>query len=416
MRVTYLSLTNFRNYARLEMPFPAGMIVLHGDNAQGKTSLLEAIYYLATSHSPYTTSDRQLINWLAQEEPLPYARLVAEVQAQAGLRRIEVTLACETNGHTTRLKKQIRINGLERRVMDLLGQMQVVLFLPQDLALIEGPPAERRRYLNITLCQTDTDYCRALSRYEKVLLQRNALLRQFQEQQQRGQRPDLSQLAFWDEQLAASGAALIAGRYRLVRELERRAQIIHSDLSGAQEHLRLRYEPGFDATPVPEGQLSFGAGDLGASALPQLPQPQIAERFRAALRACYREDLARGMTTIGPQRDELRFFVNGRDLRLYGSRGQNRTAVLALKLAELDWMEAQTGESPVLLLDEVAAELDPQRRAYLLGRIGRVEQVLVTSAEPELVADPLLAHAVHWEVRAGTIRAVNGSGPLSSGI
>lgn len=414
MRVMHLSLTNFRNYARLEMSFPAGVIVLHGDNAQGKTSLLEAIYYLATSHSPYTTSDRQLINWLAQEEPLPYARLVAEVQAQAGLRRIEVALACETNGHTTRLKKQIRINGLERRVMDLLGHMQVVLFLPQDMALIEGPPTNRRRYLNITLCQTDPEYCRALSLYEKALIQRNALLRQFQEQQQRGQRPDLAQLAFWDEKLATSGAALIAGRYRLVRELERRAQRIHSDLSGAQEHLRLRYEPGFDATPAPQGQMSFGAGDLGTSALPELPQMEIAERFHTALRERYREDIARGMTTIGPQRDELRFFVNGRDIGLYGSRGQNRTAVLALKLAELDWMEAQTHESPILLLDEVAAELDPQRRAYLLERISQVEQVLVTSAEPELVADPLLASAVHWRVHAGTIRAVNGSSPVQS--
>lgn len=403
MRIAHLSLTNFRNYARLELPFPPGVIVLYGDNAQGKTSLLEAVYFLATSRSPYTTSDRQLINWLAHDEPLPFARLVAEMQTRAGPRRLEVTIVSERNGPAGRLKKQIRINGVEKRVMDLLGQMRVVLFLPQDLALIEGPPSGRRHYLNVTLCQSSPEYCRALSQYEKVLTQRNALLRQFQEQQ-RSRRPDTSQITFWDEKLAVSGAALIAGRYRLICELERRAQRIHSDLSGAQEHLRLRYDPGFDATAAPEGQMSFDVRDMGASALPQLPPQEIAEAFRAKLRQNLREDVTRGMTTIGPQRDELRFFVNGRDLGLYGSRGQDRTAVLALKLAELDWMEAETGEPPILLLDEVAAELDPHRRNYLLKRIGGVEQVIVTSAEPELLAESFNTAVARWEVQAGTIR------------
>jgi DNA replication and repair protein RecF len=403
MRITHLSLTNFRNYARLEMPFPPGAIVLYGDNAQGKTSLLEAIYYLATSRSPYTTSDRQLINWLVQDEPLPFARLVAEVETRTGLKRVEVTLVTESNGRAARFKKEIRINGLPRRVMDLLGQVRVVMFLPQDLALVEGPPSGRRRYLNITLCQTDSDYCRALSQYDKVLSQRNALLKQFQEQQQRGQRPDVAQLAFWDDKLSAHGATVMAGRYHLVRELERRAQRVHSELSGADEHLRLRYEPGFDASSAPAGQMTFAAGDLGASALPQLPIRDITARFVEELRARRRDDIARGMTTIGPQRDEMRFLVNGHDLGLYGSRGQDRTAVLALKLAELAWMEEQTGESPILLLDEVAAELDPQRRRYLLERISAVEQVMVTSAEPELLADTFLAGAARWNVSAGTI-------------
>ena len=133
MHISHLSLTNFRNYARLEMPFPTGVIVLHGDNAQGKTSLLEAIYYLATSSSPYATSDRQLINWLAEDDPLPFTRLVAEVQTRRELKRIEVTMVNESNGRSSRLKKEIRVNGLPRRVMDLLGQVRVVMFLPQDL-------------------------------------------------------------------------------------------------------------------------------------------------------------------------------------------------------------------------------------------------------------------------------------------
>ena len=145
MHITHLSLTNFRNYARLEMPFPTGAVVLFGDNAQGKTSLIEAIYYLATSRSPYTTSDRQLINWLVQDDPLPYARLVAEVKTVEGLKRVEVTLMLEHNGRNTRFKKEVRVNGLPRRVMDLLGQVRVVMFLPQDLSLVEGSPSGRRR-------------------------------------------------------------------------------------------------------------------------------------------------------------------------------------------------------------------------------------------------------------------------------
>lgn len=400
MRISHLSLTNFRNYARLELAIPSGIIVLHGDNAQGKTSLLEAIYYLATSRSPHITADRQLISWLADTEPIPYARLVAEVAAVTGLKRVEMTLLSERSGNTTRFKKEIRINGLPRRVMDLLGQIIVVMFLPQDLALVEGAPVLRRRYLNITLCQTDQQYCHALSQYEHTLTQRNALLRTLQEQ---GRRGDASQLEFWDNTLVTSGAMIVAGRYRLVRELERRAQRVHRDLSGAGEHLRLRYQPGFDASAEPGGQMAFDAGDLGASALPELPVAKIAERFTEALSACRKEDMMRGVTTIGPQRDELRFLVNGHDLGLYGSRGQNRTAILAVKLAELGWMQEITGEWPILLLDEVAAELDEKRRAYLLEQIGGAEQVLLTTTEPGLLPGGFLKTAARWYVKNGTI-------------
>lgn len=406
MRITHLSLTNFRNYARLETAFPPGMVVVYGDNAQGKTSLLEAIYYLATSRSPHTTADRQLINWLADEEPIPFARLVADTQTRGGPKRVEVTLLKERAGRTIRFKKDIKINGLPRRVMDLLGQITVVMFLPQDLALIEGSPTLRRRYLNVTLCQTDRDYCRALREYDQSLGQRNALLRQFQE---RGGRGDFSQLEFWDGKLATNGAAIIAGRFRLVRELEQQAQRIHRDLSGENEHLRLRYEPGFDATPAPEGQMRFDAGDLGPSALPQLPARQIAERFAEALKASQRSDVMRGMTTIGPQRDEMRFLVNGRDLGLYGSRGQSRTAVLALKLAELAWMREKTSEWPVLLLDEVAAELDAQRRGYLLERVGEADQVVLTTTEPYLLPERYLDGAAKWHVADGHVTAAEDS-------
>jgi len=400
MRITHLSLTNFRNYARLELALQPGVIILHGDNAQGKTSLLEAIYYLATSRSPHSTADRQLINWLAVNDPLPHARLVADVKTRVGSKRIEMTLLNEPSGRATRFKKDIRVNGLPRRVMDLLGQITVVMFLPQDLALVEGPPTLRRRYLNITLCQTSAEYAHALNQYEHVLAQRNALLRQFQEQ---GKRFDAAQLEFWDEKLASSGALIVAGRNDLIRELERRAQKIHRDLSGDGEHLRLRYQPGFDASADTPEQMAFDAGDLGAAALPDLPAKEVAARFREALKLRHRDDWLRGQTSIGPQRDELRFLVNGRDLSLYGSRGQNRTAVLALKLAELDWMQEKTGEWPILLLDEVAAELDEKRRGYLLDSIDGAEQVLLTTTETSLLPAPFREGAQVWRVIGGTI-------------
>ncbi len=401
MYITHLSLTNFRNYARLELSVPRGAIVLHGRNAQGKTSLLEAIYYLVAAQSPHASNDRQIIHWLADDEPLPYARIIGEIDDGEQAKRIEITLLKEpTNGGDLRLRKEIRVNGLARRVMDLLGEVNVVIFLPQSMAIVEGPPSERRRYLDATLCQTNTNYCRSLAQYTKVLSQRNALLKQLQERRTTNA-PD--QLDFWDQKLASHGAVVIAERNRLVRALEQHAQTVHHTLTGQDERLRLHYHPSFDPTPRPDSQMAFPVGEMGASALPDLPHEAIAERFLAALRAGHRENIARGMTTLGPHRDEFRFIVNGRDLGHYGSRGQGRTAILALKLAELNWMHDVLGRWPILLLDEVAAELDARRRAFLLEHVDSVEQALLTTAEPELFESDFLASATVWHVQAGRI-------------
>ena len=399
MRIDHLSLHNFRNYARLEISLPPGPILLHGANAQGKTSLLEAVYYLATARSPYATSDRQLINWNADRDLLSYARIGAEVvSANQTLNRVEITITQIPDGE--RLNKEIRVNGVSRRVMDLVGQVNVVMFLPQDLALIEGPPAERRRYLNVTLCQTDPDYCRALATFEKVLSQRNALLKRIADGEAS---PD--QLEFWNDELTTSGAVLVAGRQRLLRELEVRARKAHDDLSGSAEDLELHYQPGFVATANNTGQLSFNA--LGLDLNRQLSADEIAGQFSARLEDLRGEEIARGMTLIGPQRDELRLTVNGRDLGLYGSRGQARTAVMALKLAELEWMRDTIGEWPVLLLDEVVAELDANRRAYLLDRIDGASQALLTTTEPEIFTPEFLRKAARWQIRQGQIVAAD---------
>ena len=174
MHIEYLSLTNFRNFARLELTFPNGPVLLHGANAQGKTSLLEAIYYLATSNSPYTTADWQLINWRTENDVIPFTRISADVVTRRSpLDRIEITLVREQNGGDARTRKDVRLNGVTKRVMDLVGQVNVVLFLPRDLSLIEGSPIERRAYMNATLCQTDRAYCEALATFILNFLSRD---------------------------------------------------------------------------------------------------------------------------------------------------------------------------------------------------------------------------------------------------
>lgn len=397
MRVEHLSLTNFRNYARLEVTLPPGQLLLYGENAQGKTSLLEAIYYLATSRSVWATSDRQLLNWQAENDVLPYARLAAEaVNRNSSLVQIDITLMPQNKEPGAKLNKQIRVNGLNRRQIDLLGQLNVVMFLPQDLALVEGAPVERRRYLNITLSQTDRSYAEALHHYEKILEQRNALLRNIAER-----RATPAQLEYWDEKLTESGSVIIAGRQRLLRDLEVLAQDVHSELTAGAETLELEYQPSFQPTADEGGQLSFDAPGLDLNR--QLTPEEIVPQFREALIAGRQREIERGMTLIGPQRDELRFHVNNHDLALYGSRGQARTAVLAIKLAELAWMRKTIGEWPILLLDEFIAELDAKRRGFLLERIDGVTQSILTTTEREIFTPQFLSKAVQWRIHSGRI-------------
>lgn len=397
MYIEHLSLTNFRNYARLELGLPRAPIVLHGQNAQGKTSLLEAIYYLATSRSPYTTSDRQLIHWRVEHDPLPFARLGAEiVSASSPLTRLEMILMLDPSNGAPRFKKTVRINGVEKRVMDTVGLLNVVLFLPQDLTLVEGSPVDRRRFMDGTLSQIDRPYLEALEIYEKVMPQRNALLRRIADGLGSPQ-----ELAYWDEQLVQAGSVLIAGRQRFLRELEVEAQQAHHELTGNKETLTLQYQPSFLPTAEGQGQMSFSV--LGLDLHRELTADQIAPQFADQLKTEQAESIERGVTLSGPHRDELRLFINDRDCGLYGSRGQARTAVMALKLAELTWMHDHTHEWPLLLLDEVVAELDSSRRAYLLSHINGAAQTLVTTTELEIFTDEFRNRATVWRVVDGQI-------------
>jgi len=421
MRIRYLSLTNFRNYARLELALPEQPLLLHGANAQGKTSLLEAICLLATGSSPLTSLDRQLINWEAEAAGLPYARVWAEVVRRApslvggaggGDRVQELEIVLEkkplVNG-TARLQKTIRIDRVRKRRTDLAGRLNVVLFMPQDVDLVAGPPARRRRYLDDTLCQVDRAYCISLERYTEVLRQRNATLRHL-----RDEGGDPAQLAPFEEVLAREGVVIANGRRELVAALSQRADRIHQQLTGGAEWLRLEYRPNFDpaAPPALKYQMGLGLRPYGGPP-PGVGAEGLVAAFRQALLARRPDEILRGMTLTGPHRDEMRFVAGSPaqgthevDLTTYGSRGQQRTAVLALKLAELEWMHERTGETPVLLLDEVLAELDMARRRYLLAQVDSVEQALLTATDPEMFSAEFRERAVLMEVRGGIVAEV----------
>jgi DNA replication and repair protein RecF len=397
----HLSLANFRNYVRLELDLSPGTIVVQGDNAQGKTNLLEAIYYLATAGSPYARADRELINWLAEEEELTYARLVGEIRAEAPskddvLQRLEITLLKEPTSNSRRLKKEIRINGVSKRVLELVGQLNVVIFLPQDIDLVAGSPSGRRRYLDTTISQFDPHYHRALRRYGRILTQRNHLLRRLQERQGK-----LNQLRFWDEKLTEDGAYLIARRWEAIAELNQLARLIHLELTGQDEHLSLRYEPSIHM-PETSYQIPLGFDAEKASGV-RHSESSIRESFLKQLKEITREEIQRGMSLIGPHRDDLRFLAGGVDMRTYGSRGQQRTVVLALKLAEARLLTEETGERPVMLLDEVMSELDEARRRYLLGVISGSQQAILTTTHWDAYTSDFLAQAALLRVQAGRI-------------
>ncbi len=407
MVITHLSLTNFRNYGRLELALPTGPTLLHGDNAQGKTNLLEAIYYLATTRSPHADTDSQLINWDAQQtdEPVIVGRLVAQVETERDSRLLEMRLIQEKsrqlrNGRYS-FRREALVDKRKVRLMDLLGNLRVVLFLPEDVQLITGPPNNRRRYLNITLCQIDPVYCRTLSPYNKVLEQRNALLRQLAEGA-----GSQEMLAIFTEKLVSLGSQIFARRAIFLAALAREAQRIHyEELTRGGETIRLQYLPRLDEAASKQNRQT---ADLTAAGewlqIHHEDVAQIEARFAAALEQAAATEIARGMTIVGPHRDDWSFLLNGRSLSSFGSRGQQRSAILALKLAEINWMKQQTGETPVLLLDEVVAEFDEQRRSALLNTVSQATQAILTATDPGMFTDEFLQQSAHMLVQNGQIQ------------
>ncbi len=399
MRLKYLSLTNFRNYGRLEWELPAGATLLYGDNAQGKTNLLEAVYYLATTRSPHTNQDQQLINWdaAAVDDPVIVTRLVGEVETAHTPQIAELRLIKEQRSpyQSPSFRREALVNRRKVRLMDLLGTVRVALFIPEDIQIITGSPANRRRYVDIAICQINRAYCRNLSAYNKALEQRNALLRGIVET---GKGREL--LPVFTDNLVELGGKILATRAQQISALGRATSRIHYEwLTDRRESLRLTYVPRLSNLDGVSAN-----GEVGEDWLAEtIDAAGFAGIFRRSLEETESAELP-ATTNFGPHRDDWQMWLNGRQLSAFGSRGQQRSAMLALKLAEIEWMEEQTGDKPILLLDEVVAELDEKRRALLLDTIQQSHQAIVTATDPKMFTDSFLRQATMYQVGQGRIQ------------
>jgi DNA replication and repair protein RecF len=311
---------------------------------------------------------------------------------------LEIRIIKESNGinGSHRVRKEILFDGLKIKIGEAVGQFLSVLFLPQMVSVIEGSPEERRRFLNLAMAQVIPGFGSALADYRQILSQRNALLKQLQEFG-----GDADQLNYWDDLLVSKGSTLIYNRIQTVQQLERIATRNHRELTRGNAILRLEYQPAYDPLPEIPGQFSLPLEDPVDRA--GFTPDEIKKGFAENLVAKRSIDIARGVTTLGPHRDELRFLENGIDLGVYGSRGQVRTAMLSIKLAEMTWMEGKTKNSPVLLLDEALAELDPTRREDLLNRITSSGQTLLTTTDLDLFSPGFTGKAVLWKVNEGRV-------------
>ncbi|MGE3961668.1 MAG: DNA replication/repair protein RecF [Dehalococcoidia bacterium] len=386
MHLAHLSLANVRSFRKLELALEPGRYVIAGENGQGKSNLLEAVQMLATARTLRSGTDLDLIAWEALEEDLmPAARLEAAVNSAAGRKTLEIAVIAQETPpgvRPARASRRFRVNGVARRASDLIGQLRVVMFSADDLDIIAGAPAIRRRYLDITISQFDPAYLRALQRYQRVLEQRNSLLRKLQER--RG-RPN--ELDFWDEELAAAGALIVNRRAEAIRDLARDARERYAELAPTErEDLAVCYEPRLPG------------------ALPEAAREHdLAERFQAAVVAERGEDVRRGVTRWGPHRDDVQFLIGGHHAGNSASRGQQRTAALALRLAEVGLSTQRTGDPPVLLLDDILSELDAGRRERILGAAYHVDQVLITTPDIDRPTPEELPEAFRYRLDAGTL-------------
>jgi DNA replication and repair protein RecF len=369
-----IRLLDVRGYALLEATFGAGPQLVWGPNAAGKTSLLEAIVLLAWGRSHRTTADAEIVRWgtgLARVEGTVGALATGEGREEV----IEVAIVAAASGGAGR--KRIRVNGVARRSGALLGLLRTVVFAPEEMLLIAGSPGLRRAALDQLAGQRWPAKGAALATYGRALAQRNSLLRAIREDQ-----ATREELRYWDDPLLDAAGEIVALRLRLLEDLAQPLARAHAEIApdeAAAARLTLRYATN---APVQAGETPRGA---------------LARRLAETAD----KEVWNGSTLVGPHRDDLVFELGGRDLAGFASRGQQRTAILAFKLAELDLLTTLDGTPPLLLLDDVFSELDPERRAHLVRRIAELPQAFVTTTTPDDLAPELVRIATGWEVQPG---------------
>ncbi len=340
MIIKSLELADFRNYETINISFDKGTNILYGDNAQGKTNILEAIYVSATTKSHKGSKDKEIVNFNKEE-----AHIRTYLEKEDVEYRVDMHLRKNKS-------KGIAIDGKKiKKAADLLGLLNVVFFSPEDLAIIKNGPSERRRFADMELCQLDNFYLYNLNHYNKIINQRNKLLKDI------SFNPGLKEtLNIWDSQLISFGSKIIERRNLFTEQLCEIIGNIHNKLSGGKEELIVKYEP-----------------DVSI------------EEFENKMRENQEKDIRYKMTQSGPHRDDFSFIVNGIDIRKFGSQGQQRTAALSLKLSEIELVKKMTKDTPVLLLDDVLSELDSSRQNYLLNSIGEIQTIITCTGLDEFV-------------------------------
>ncbi|MFZ3590520.1 DNA replication/repair protein RecF [Bacillus sp. DJP31] len=368
MFIENLTLTNYRNYKKIEIPFENKVNVILGENAQGKTNLMEAIYVLAIAKSHRTSNDKDLIRW--DEE---YAKIEGRVNRTKG--QLQLQLVLTTKG------KKAKLNHIEQqRLSQYIGAMNIVMFAPEDLNLVKGSPQVRRRFLDMEIGQVSPVYMYDLSKYQKILQQRNHYLKQLQRQKER----NTTMLDVLTEQLIEVAAKIIKKRFEFLQLLQKWADPVHKGISRGLETLEIQYKASVDVSE-------------------SIELSKMIEVFEEKFDKIREREMDRGMTLAGPHRDDLLFFVNGKDVQTFGSQGQQRTTALSLKLAEIELIHSEIGEYPILLLDDVLSELDDYRQSHLLNFIQGKVQTFVTTTNVEGIDHETLKQAAKYHVSSGVI-------------
>jgi len=346
-----ISLINYRNYESLSKNFSAQINLLVGANAQGKTNILEAIYYLAIGKAYRSARENQLIKWGNQ-----HFKISGEIKNKISRSNLEIIF--QNENQFNKGNKEIKINGIKiRRMADFLGNLTAVLFAPEDLNIVKGSPLERRKLLDNDISQVNPGYFSQLQKYQKILNQRNHLLKRMI-----GREKALAELEIWNMQFLNMCEKIIQKRLQVVEKLTPLTRLMQRKLTGGQENLEFKY--------------LFNRQQEIKNGYP------IRDILITEMEKVQKEELLRGITLCGPHRDDLLFILNGINLKSYGSQGQHRTAVLAIKLAELEFFKGESGEYPLLLLDDVLSELDQERRACLIKIIeDKLIQCFITTTE-----------------------------------
>ena len=371
------------------------MILLEGANGQGKSNLLEAAYLLAIAKSNRASMDREMVRSEARIGPQPHAQILAHLTLADGDVRLQVDFSPSGNSGNPHSEaetaaseagvfhKSFRVNGVGRRASSVVGILNAVMFGAEDLELVYGTPSIRRRYLDILISQLDDRYLRSLQRYHKILAQRNHLLKRIRH---RSASPD--ELQFWDVELIAEASFIIEQRANTLASLNDIVAPLHSELAGADDMLELVYRPSID---IPQEVTVDVAAEI-------LTEGLADERSR---------EIAQGFTILGPHRDDVEPQVAGMQASAYASRGQVRTVVLAMKLAEAEHLKRRRGQEPVLLLDDVLSELDSGRRNLVLDKAATYQQCFITTAEPDIIRPERLSQMHRFDVKLGSVKAIS---------